>query len=98
MDEGDLAQVFFTDFRRHSRQHLTKSHHALKSTLLASHGGLAQLVERLVRNEKARGSNPLTSTSRPTRLGLASVFADFSIPEKQHRPDRKKRQSPSGEK
>ncbi len=25
-------------------------------------GGIAQLVERLVRNEKARGSNPLTST------------------------------------
>jgi hypothetical protein len=27
-------------------------------------GGIAQLVERLVRNEKARGSNPLTSISR----------------------------------
>jgi hypothetical protein len=26
-------------------------------------GGIAQLVERLVRNEKARGSNPLTSTT-----------------------------------
>ncbi len=26
-----------------------------------SFGGIAQLVERLVRNEKARGSNPLTS-------------------------------------
>ena len=26
------------------------------------YGGIAQLVERLVRNEKARGSNPLTST------------------------------------
>jgi hypothetical protein len=26
------------------------------------HGGIAQLVERLVRNEKARGSNPLTSS------------------------------------
>ena len=25
-------------------------------------GGIAQLVERLVRNEKARGSNPLTSS------------------------------------
>ena len=25
-------------------------------------GGIAQLVERLVRNEKVRGSNPLTST------------------------------------
>ena len=28
-------------------------------------GGIAQLVERLVRNEKARGSNPLTSTFLP---------------------------------
>ena len=27
----------------------------------AVYGGIAQLVERLVRNEKARGSNPLTS-------------------------------------
>ena len=27
-------------------------------------GGIAQLVERLVRNEKARGSNPLTSRLR----------------------------------
>src|SRR5580704_10558467 len=27
-------------------------------------GGIAQLVERLVRNEKVRGSNPLTSTPR----------------------------------
>ena len=25
-------------------------------------GGIAQLVERFVRNEEARGSNPLTST------------------------------------
>jgi len=25
-------------------------------------GGIAQLVERLVRNEKVRGSTPLTST------------------------------------
>ncbi len=29
-------------------------------------GGIAQLVERLVRNEKARGSNPLTSRPRNT--------------------------------
>ena len=27
-------------------------------------GGMAQLVERLVRNEEASGSNPLTSTKR----------------------------------
>ena len=33
-------------------------------------GGIAQLVERLVRNEKARGSNPLTSNSK----GFARVL------------------------
>ena len=33
--------------------------------LSAFPGGIAQLVERLVRNEKARGSNPLTSTFLP---------------------------------
>ena len=32
-------------------------------------GGIAQLVERLVRNEKARGSNPLTSSLRSPRSG-----------------------------
>ena len=31
---------------------------------LQLNGGIAQLVERLVRNEKARGSNPLTSSVR----------------------------------
>src|SRR5881398_2343699 len=36
-------------------------------------GGIAQLVERLVRNEKARGSNPLTSTNVRGRSKL-----DFS--------------------
>ena len=30
-------------------------------------GGIAQLVERLVRNEKVSGSNPLTSTKPPER-------------------------------
>ena len=34
-----------------------------------SFGGIAQLVERLVRNEKARGSNPLTSSLRSQRSG-----------------------------
>ena len=36
----------------------------LRANLCAekSSGGIAQLVERLVRNEKARGSNPLTSS------------------------------------
>ena len=31
------------------------------------YGGIAQLVERLVRNEKARGSNPLTSNPESSR-------------------------------
>ena len=31
-------------------------------------GGIAQLVERLVRNEKVRGSNPLTSTNFALRI------------------------------
>ena len=35
----------------------------LNSGVEKSFGGIAQLVERLVRNEKARGSNPLTSSS-----------------------------------
>jgi hypothetical protein len=33
----------------------------------ASCGGIAQLVERLVRNEKVRGSNPLTSSPESFR-------------------------------
>jgi hypothetical protein len=33
----------------------------------SDNGGIAQLVERLVRNEKARGSNPLTSSLRLER-------------------------------
>jgi hypothetical protein len=41
------------------------------------HGALAQLVARLVRNEKVRGSNPLGSTDQkpsPAR-GWASLFS-----------------------
>ena len=38
--------------------------HVLISSAEKSIGGIAQLVERLVRNEKARGSNPLTSSLR----------------------------------
>ena len=34
----------------------------LRVIIPAPVGGIAQLVERLVRNEKVRGSNPLTST------------------------------------
>ena len=37
--------------------------------LKKANGGIAQLVERLVRNEKARGSNPLTSSLRLERSG-----------------------------
>src|SRR5438552_760075 len=33
------------------------------NNLSSDFGGIAQLVERLVRNEKVRGSNPLTSTN-----------------------------------
>ena len=34
-----------------------------RDIVFAFAGGIAQLVERLVRNEKVRGSNPLTSTN-----------------------------------
>ena len=49
---------------------------SLRMLLLRSLGGIAQLVERLVRNEKVRGSNPLTSTnflpgSFKAKLGIA---------------------------
>ena len=40
-----------------------------------SYGGIAQLVERLVRNEKARGSNPLTSRPESFRGWRAVALA-----------------------
>ena len=40
--------------------------------MLNAHGDMAQLVERLVRNEEASGSNPLISTKK--RTGLAPVL------------------------
>jgi hypothetical protein len=40
---------------------LTKLISHVKSLRVKEFGGIAQLVERLVRNEKVRGSNPLTS-------------------------------------
>ncbi len=46
---------------------LTKLISRVKSRQLKDFGGIAQLVERLVRNEKARGSNPLTSSLRSQR-------------------------------
>ncbi len=41
---------------------------------LKEFGGIAQLVERLVRNEKVRGSNPLTSTTGREHKRLRSRF------------------------
>ena len=35
---------------------------------------MAQLVERLVRNEEASGSNPLSSTKTKTRLRACFCF------------------------
>src|SRR5436190_15513340 len=39
----------------------------------ADFGGIAQLVERFVRNEEARGSNPLTSSLRSPPGGAKTV-------------------------
>ena len=39
----------------------------LSSFERVGYGGIAQLVERLVRNEKVRGSNPLTSSPESSR-------------------------------
>jgi hypothetical protein len=49
--------------------------HVLISNAEKSFGGIAQLVERLVRNEKARGSNPLTSRPEGFRVCHAGVVA-----------------------
>ena len=46
--------------------------HVLISSAEKTFGGIAQLVERLVRNEKARGSNPLTSSAEA--LAKADAF------------------------
>ena len=39
-----------------------------------AHGDMAQLVERLVRNEEASGSNPLISTKTRTRRVACFLF------------------------
>ena len=57
---------------RHGTADRLRSFHLLRNPLLAIvparwRGGIAQLVERLVRNEKARGSNPLTSSPESFR-------------------------------
>ena len=45
-----------------------------------TYGVMAQLVERLVRNEEARGSNPLSSTKTKTRLsGRVFVLVDLNF-------------------
>ena len=46
---------------------------------MKSIGGIAQLVERLVRNEKVRGSNPLTSTAKPGGKKIKSAERDLRI-------------------
>jgi hypothetical protein len=46
--------------------------------LVETTGAVAQLVARLVRNEKVRGSSPLSSTS--TDLGLPGLTACRSPP------------------
>ena len=42
-------------------------------------GVMAQLVERLVRNEEASGSNPLSSTKKRTHRGVCSFFAWLTV-------------------
>ena len=50
------------------------------TTAMAVAGVLAQLVERLVRNEKVRGSNPLDSTShRSFYFSSPSIFPILSV-------------------
>ena len=50
-----------------------------------AHGVMAQLVERLVRNEEASGSNPLSSTKRNLnrttlwRLGFSFFIHEYKI-------------------
>ena len=39
-----------------------------------AHGDMAQLVERLVRNEEASGSNPLISTKKIDKFRLVDFF------------------------
>ena len=65
--------------RAHARSKTPSSGHSILTLFACSislhpdnshrwfYGGIAQLVERLVRNEKARGSNPLTSSLRLAR-------------------------------
>ncbi len=48
---------------------------AARGNIFADGGGIAQLVERLVRNEKARGSNPLTSKSSLASRARAETVA-----------------------
>ena len=59
-------QLVFSFFKKKYKKSLTKRiiRYYNKNVL----GVMAQLVERLVRNEEASGSNPLSSTKTKTRL------------------------------
>ena len=47
-------------------------------------GGIAQLVERLVRNEKVRGSNPLTSSPESFRDCRAGAVGEGGPDKSRH--------------
>ena len=58
-------------------------------------GGIAQLVERLVRNEKARGSNPLTSSfSRSAKKTVTDEAWPATHPLVEDEPHRKAVRAP----
>ena len=61
-------QLVFSFFKKKYKKSLTKRiiRYYNKNVL----GVMAQLVERLVRNEEASGSNPLSSTKK-TRMAFA---------------------------
>jgi hypothetical protein len=48
------------------------------AVVTAASGAVAQLVARLVRNEKLRGSNPLSSTPLEARCDLSVLLASSS--------------------
>lgn len=58
---------------------------------------MAQLVARLVRNEKVRGSNPLSSTNAPVEPSASSlVNGHFSFGVESVRPGKKRPKCPPG--
>ena len=67
-----------------------RTHRGVRIFPLFFGGGIAQLVERLVRNEKVRGSNPLTSTIKNPggsieRLWAPAALASEALPGKYRR-------------